>query len=87
MTYPMETSHIPPQEHRVRLQVEWYHAPWLRALPLHPSQVEEVTAEDYSVFAYHLPVTPDLLHRLRLLADYIDILEPEWLREEIEEEG
>lgn len=67
----------------LRIQVEWYHSPWLRALPLDPSQEEEIVAEDYSVFAYKLCIDETLVARLKLIGDFIDVLEPEWLREEL----
>jgi len=67
----------------LRLQVEWYHAPWLRALPLDESQVEEVVAEDYSVFSYSICIDESLVERLSLISDFITILEPQWLADRL----
>lgn len=69
------------QQERIRIQVEEYYAPRLRANPLDPSQLEEIVAEDYSVFSYCM--TEAMIERLGDIAEYIDILEPDYLRKKI----
>nr|AGS50329.1 hypothetical protein [uncultured bacterium Ele16D6] len=78
---PQKHSHKGENLETLRIQVEWQDAPWLRACPFHESQVEEVRAEDYSVFAYRLTITPEVKKRLEMISDFIEILEPEGLEE------
>ena len=55
---------------------------YLRTLPLHPSQQEVETAEDYSVFTFRLRPTFDFVQELRRYGSAIEVLSPEWLRED-----
>ena len=54
-------------------------AKYLRALPLHPSQHEEIH-DDYSLFHYRLRLTPDLVQELLSHAPDIRVVEPPELR-------
>lgn len=68
---------------KIRIQVEEYNAPWLRALPLDPSQQEEVKTEDYTVFFYYMDITKEVIERLKIISEYIEILEPQTLQSAI----
>ena len=54
-------------------------AKYLRALPLHPSQHEEIH-DDYSLFHYRLRLTPDLVQELLSHGPDIRVVEPPELR-------
>lgn len=54
-------------------------AKYLRALPLHPSQHEEIH-DDYSFFHYRLRLTPDLVQELLSHGPDIRVVEPPELR-------
>ena len=56
----------------------------MRTVPLHPSQHEIATnGDEYSDFEYHLNLTPELTGKLLSKGDWVEVLEPKELREEI----
>ncbi len=55
---------------------------YLRDLPLHHSQKESLTASDYSHFTFFLKPTDDFIQELLSQGDRIEVLRPQWLREE-----
>ena len=63
----------------VRLKTTPIQAKYFRALPLHPSQKEEVH-DDYSVFTYHLQLNYELAHEILGLGDAVKVLEPPELK-------
>lgn len=71
---------------RVVLKVSAYQAKFVRALPLHHTQQEEKTADDYSIFSYYLcPHTYDFKQAILALMTEVEVLEPRSLRDEITE--
>ena len=54
---------------------------YLRTLPLHHSQQETETAEDYSVFTFRLRPTFDFQQELRRYGAAAEVLSPQWLRD------
>lgn len=75
----------PPQ--RVLLKVEDCQRDYLRTLPLHASQREIETQEDYSIFELHVALTIELTMQILYYGYRVEVLEPADLREEIEEEA
>lgn len=76
---------------RVRVRVQGIQRQYIRTLPLHASQKEVETAEDASVFEFHLRPTLDfqqelLTHAVNAEED-IEVLEPQWLREHMQAIG
>ena len=67
----------------VVLKVSEGHAPYLRSLPLHHSQVEKDLAEGYSIFEYSLCPTFDFQQTLLSFGAEVEVLSPQWLREQI----
>lgn len=63
----------------VRLRATVRQAKYLRALPLHHSQQEEVH-DDYSVFSYRLQLNYELVHEIMSYGDAVKVLEPPQLR-------
>ena len=53
---------------------------YLRTLPLHATQREAETAEDYSVFTFRLRPTFDFQQELRRYGSAVEVLSPRWLR-------
>lgn len=71
---------------RVVLKMSAYQAKFTRALPLHHTQQEEETTEDYSLFSYYLcPHTYDFKQAIMSLMTEVEVLEPLSLRNEISE--
>lgn len=68
------------EERTVRLQATRTQAKYFRALPLHSSQVEELTGSDHSIFKYRLKLNYELIHELMSLGDGIKVLEPRELQ-------
>ncbi len=68
-----------------RIQIKVYDGQekYLRALPLHHSQKEIETTDTYAVFEYLLSPTYDFRQELLTRGASIEVLKPEWLREEI----
>ena len=67
---------------RVEVKVFGNQREYIRTLPLHPSQQETETAEDYSVFSFRLRPTFDFVQELRRYGSAVEVLSPEWLRKE-----
>ena len=64
---------------RIVLRVEPTQAKYFRALPLHPSQQEEVH-DQYSIFSYKMRITYDLKEELMSHGASIEVLEPKELK-------
>ena len=58
---------------------------YLQTLPLHHSQEETETAESYAVFSYFIAPTFDFKQEILSHGDEIEVVSPEWFREEMEE--
>ena len=69
----------------VRLKVIPREAKYMRSLPLHPSQEEVETCEEYSVFTLRVAPTWDFKQELLSRADQIEVLAPASLREWMKE--
>ncbi|MBO4870411.1 MAG: WYL domain-containing protein [Muribaculaceae bacterium] len=67
------------------LRVEPTQAKYFRALPLHPSQEEEVH-DSYSVFHYRMRITYDLREELLSHGSAIEVIQPPELKTMIREE-
>ena len=67
---------------RVAVKVMESQREYFRTLPLHPSQQEEETTEDYSVFMFRLRPTFDFQQELRRYGSAVEVLSPQWLRDE-----
>lgn len=69
----------------VKIKTEPRAAKYLRALPLHSSQTEQVH-DDYSIFSYRLRLTPDLVNELMSRGPTIEVLSPPSLRMTIKDQ-
>lgn len=67
----------------IRLKVWEKQRNYFRTLPLHPSQVEVSTEDEYSIFEYKMAPTWDLEMELLQYNDNVEVLEPESLRDMI----
>lgn len=72
---------------RIRVKVKGLAANYLRTLPIHDSQLEIETKDDYSVFAFYLAPTYDFVQELRKHGSNLEVLEPEPLREDFKQES
>ena len=68
---------------RVRLKVNASQANYLRDLPLHSSQEEVERTDEYSIFSLFLRLTFDFEQELLSQGNYLEVLEPQWLREKM----
>jgi hypothetical protein len=71
----------------VLLKVDDCQRDYLRTLPLHASQREIETQEEYSVFELYVALTIELTMQILYYGSRVEVLEPAELREEIEEEA
>jgi hypothetical protein len=69
----------------VTIRVAAYQANYLRALPLHSSQIETETTETHSTFRLHLKPTFDFRQELLSLGEDVEVLQPTWFREELKQ--
>ena len=69
---------------RVVLRTFGVSTEYMRTLPLHPSQREIATnGNESSDFEYYLNLTPELTGKLLSKGDWVEVLEPKSLREEV----
>ncbi len=68
---------------RIVLRADKYHQHYLRTLPLHESQKEIFTCEEYADFELHLRPTYDFCKDLLRVGSQIEVLEPQSLRLEM----
>lgn len=61
-------------------------AKYLESLPLHPSQTPIEVTSEYTVFRYRLVPTFDLKQEILSRGSTLEVLSPEWFREEIVDE-
>lgn len=71
------------QIQQVKLKVSSGQANYIRGLPLHESQEEVERNEEYSIFTYRLRPTFDFQQEILWNGEDVEVLEPQWLREEI----
>ena len=69
----------------VKLRVTADQAKYFRDLPLHQSQEEIERSDDFSIFQYYLRPTFDYQQELLHNGDTVEVLEPQWLRDEMAE--
>jgi hypothetical protein len=75
-------ENLKPQ--RVVLRTFGVSTEYMRTVPLHHSQREIATnGNEYSDFEYYLNLTPELTGKLLSKGDWVEVLEPKELREEI----
>lgn len=65
--------------YKVRLKVEASQAPYFRTLPLHHSQNEIETNDEYSIFELNVALTIELYFQILHYGHFIEVLEPEEL--------
>ena len=70
---------------KVLLKVSPMQTKYFRSLPLHRSQEEVETHEDYSIFSYFLTTDYDFKQDLLSFGKEVEVLEPKALRKEITE--
>jgi hypothetical protein len=75
------SSDIPVET--VELKVDADQVMYFRSLPLHPSQTETETNEEYSVFQYRLVPTFDFKQEILRNGPSVEVLSPANLREEV----
>ena len=68
---------------KIKLKITSSQANYLRALPLHHSQKEIKTSEDYSIFTYYIKPTFDFRQEILSLGEDAEVLSPAAFRDEI----
>lgn len=69
---------------RIVLRAYGYEPYYMRDLPLHHSQIELQTTEDYTDFELTLRPTSDFKAHLMSRGQWVEVLSPEWLAEDIQ---
>lgn len=72
---------IAPQ--RIKIKVLATERSYLRTLPLHDSQKEELKEKDYSIFSFYLAPTIDFIMELLSFGNNIEVIAPETLRKKV----
>ena len=68
---------------RVLLRTYGYESYYMRDLPLHPSQREVNSTDEYTDFELHLKVTSDFMSKLLARGEWIEVLEPQSLADQL----
>ena len=71
----------------VALKVDSWQSKYLRTLPLHHTQVEVESNDEYSIFEYHLCPTFDFRQKLLSMGANVEVLAPTKLIAKVREEG
>ena len=70
----------------VKIRVRGIQREYLRTLPLHHSQEEEIaTTNEYSDFCYYLSLTPELITQILTMGESVEVLAPQELRERVKD--
>jgi len=69
----------------VQLKVFGSQRKYLQTLPLHHSQEETETSDEYTIFSYFITPTFDLKQELLSHGEEIEVLSPDWFRNEMTE--
>ncbi|MDF9830603.1 WYL domain-containing protein [Parabacteroides sp. PF5-6] len=69
----------------VRIKVYSVQDRYIRALPLHHSQKEEVNTPDYTIFSYRIKPSFDFQQELLSHGAEVEVLSPRWFRDEVAE--
>jgi hypothetical protein len=72
---------------KVLIRIDGDQRSYLRTLPLHGSQREIKTYDDYSIFEYHLHPTIDFIHAILSFGAEAEVIEPLQLRSVIADEA
>lgn len=67
----------------IRIKADCQQRHYLRTLPLHHSQKEVERTKDYSIFEVKLSPSYDFIYEILSKGDGIEILSPQWFREEV----
>ncbi len=70
----------------IQLKVKASQVPYFRSLPIHPSQKEEETKPDYTMFSYYVVPTYELRQEILSHGANVEVVYPETLRTRIKEE-
>lgn len=70
----------------IQLKVNASQVPYFRSLPIHPSQKEEETKPDYTMFSYYVVPTYELRQEILSHGANVEVVYPETLRTRIKEE-
>lgn len=71
------------QPERIMLKAYKNQVDYIRSLPLHPSQQEIETGEDYAVFQYYLRPSFDFIQQILWHRENVEILQPVSFRQEV----
>ena len=74
---------VPAERVVLRAHTDEYY--YVRDLPLHHSQKEIARGDDYADFEYYLRPTSDFIAHLLSRSSQIQVIEPEWLADEVYE--
>ena len=81
--YGIYTTNTDKHPDEVKLKVSPRFSKFLRSLPLHHSQNEVETNEEFSIFTYQLCIEQDFISEILSNGTDIEVLEPQSLREEV----
>ena len=80
------TSGDKTQKEVVRLRANALQSKFLRTLPLHPTQQEVESTEEYTIFEYYIIPTLEFRKELLSCGSAIEVLAPQSLREEMKKQ-
>ena len=72
-----------PKPERIRIKVLGTQVNYVRALPIHESQKEVETTNDWSIFEYHLEPCYNFYQQLLWHRERLEVMEPQSIRDEM----
>ena len=81
--YGVMSDTFGPEARVVRLKITAFQANYVRDLPLHESQQEIERNDEYSIFELFVRPTYDLYQEVLRMGTQVEVLEPNYMREEI----
>ena len=81
--YGVMSDTFGPEARVVRLKITAFQANYVRDLPLHESQQEIERNDEYSIFELFVRPTYDLFQEVLRMGTQVEVLEPNYMREEI----
>ena len=81
------TADLDYEPEEVKISISAKQAPYLRTLPLHASQEEIETNEEYSIFRYFIIPSYDFKQELYKYGSDVEVLAPESMRNEFAEDA
>lgn len=81
--YGVIMDYVDPEKVKIKVDADQVH--YYESLPLHETQTIIEKNDEYSIFEYYLAPNYDFKHELLSKGESVEVIEPEWFREDMKE--